>query len=127
MAMLSGYFGLLATLLAVVGLYGLISYSVTCRQTEIGIRSALGATRENVVTMVLRETMGLLVVGLVIGGVLSLLAARTATAILYGLEPRDPVTLALAVTILATAAMAASYLPARRAAGIDPTIALRAL
>ncbi len=127
MAMLSGFFGLLATLLAVVGLYGLISYSVTCRQKEIGIRSALGATRGNVVRMVLRETMGLLVVGLVIGGVLSLLVARTATAILYGLEPRDPVTLALAVTILASAALAASYLPARRAAAVDPTIALRAL
>jgi ABC-type antimicrobial peptide transport system permease subunit len=127
MAMLSGFFGLLATLLAIVGLYGLISYSVTCRQNEIGIRTALGATRRDVVRMVLRETMGLLIVGLAIGGVLALVAARAAATLLFGLEPHDPATMALAVTILGIAAVAASYIPARRAAGVDPTVALRNL
>jgi putative ABC transport system permease protein len=127
MAMLSGFFGLLATLLAIVGLYGLISYTVTCRQNEIGIRTALGATRRDVVRMVLRETMGLLIVGLAIGGVLALVAARAAATLLFGLEPHDPATMALAVTILGIAAVAASYIPARRAAGVDPTVALRNL
>jgi putative ABC transport system permease protein len=126
MAMLSGFFGALATVLATLGLYGLISYSVTCRQTEIGIRTALGATRNIVIRMVLRETLTLLVVGLVIGSALALLAAQSATTMLFGLKPHDPLTLIVAVSVLAAAAIMAGYVPARRAANVDPTIALRA-
>jgi ABC-type antimicrobial peptide transport system permease subunit len=126
MAILSGFFGALATLLATLGLYGLIAYSVSCRQMEIGIRTALGATRGTVVRMVLRETMKMLMVGLVVGSALALVAARSARTLLFGLEPHDPGTLILAVGLLSIAALMAAYVPARRAANVDPTIALRA-
>jgi predicted permease len=125
MAMLSGFFGVLAALLATIGLYGVLSYTVARRRNEFGIRTALGASRRHVIGMVLRETMGLVSIGLAIGSVLAFGAARAAGTLLFGLTPQDPTAIAAAITILVVAALAASYLPARRAAHADPTQALR--
>jgi predicted permease len=125
MATLSGFFGALATLLATVGLYGVMSYSVARRKGEIGLRMALGADRGDVIGMVMREAGTLLAGGVVVGTALALLAARAAGALLYGLQPGDPATLAMAVAALTTVAAAASYLPAERAARLEPTAALR--
>jgi putative ABC transport system permease protein len=125
MASLSGFFGLLAGILATVGLYGVISYMVVRRRNEIGIRMALGADRRRVITLVMREAALLLAVGVAIGTGLSLASTRAARALLYGLKPYDPLTLAMAAASLAVVAAAASYLPAFRAARIHPTEALR--
>jgi predicted permease len=125
MATLSGFFGLLAVLLATVGLYGVMSYMVAQRRNEIGIRMALGAGRGSVVAMVLREAGWLLGIGLTAGIALALGAARAASGMLFGLEPNDPATLLMAAAGLAAVAIVASYLPARRAANLDPTVALR--
>ncbi len=125
MATLSGFFGALAALLATIGLYGVMSYMVARRRSEIGIRMALGADRRNVVRMILREAGTLVGVGLVIGVAASLAAAQTAKALLFGLTPNDPVTLVTAAGGLAAVAMLAGYLPARRASRLEPTIALR--
>jgi predicted permease len=125
MAMLSGFFGLLAALLAMVGLYGVISYIVARRRNEIGIRLALGAARGQVVRMVMRDAVLLIAVGLSIGTVLSLIAGRTAKSLLFQLESYDPLTLLLAAGLLAGIAALASFLPARRAAQLDPMAALR--
>jgi predicted permease len=118
-------FGGLALLLACVGLYGVIAYSVAQRSTEIGVRVALGATPSSVMRGVLRDTLVLVVAGMVIGIPAALAAGRLLITFLYGLTPRDPVTLAWAtVTLLASAALAGA-LPALRAARIDPNVALR--
>jgi putative ABC transport system permease protein len=125
MATLSGFFGFLAVLLATVGLYGVMSYMVARRRNEIGIRMALGAGRGNVVAMVLSEAGWLVGIGLAAGIALALAAARAASGMLFGLEPNDPATLLMAAGGLAAVAILASYLPARRAANLDPTVALR--
>ena len=125
MATLSGAFGLLAGLLSTLGLYGVISYMVARRRNEIGVRVALGADRGRVIRLVLREAALLLGVGLAIGIVLALWAGQAASTLLYGLQPRDPVSLIAAAVLLAGVALAASYGPARRAASMDPTMALR--
>ena len=125
MASLSGFFGLLAGLLATVGLYGVISYTVARRTNEIGIRMALGAQRGHVVSMIMREAGVLLAIGLVVGAGLALAAARTAASLLFGLKSTDPLTIALAVLTLAAVAAAASFLPAHRASRLDPMAALR--
>jgi predicted permease len=125
MATLSGFFGALAAVLAVIGLYGVISYMVARRTNEIGIRMALGANGAGIVRLILREALLLLGIGLVVGAGLALAAARTASSMLFGLKPYDPATLAFAITTLALVAIAASYIPARRAAGVDPMVALR--
>jgi putative ABC transport system permease protein len=125
MATLSGFFGALAAILAVIGLYGVISYMVARRTNEIGIRMALGANGGGIVRLILREALLLLGIGLVVGAGLALAAARTASSMLFGLKPYDPATLAFAITTLALVAVAASYIPARRAAGVDPMVALR--
>jgi predicted permease len=125
MATLSGFFGFLAVLLATVGLYGVISYTVARRTNEIGIRVALGAQRGHVISMIMREAAVLLAIGLVLGSALALAASRTATSLFFGLKPNDPATLALAVAALAAVAAAASFLPAHRAARLDPMDALR--
>lgn len=125
MATLSGFFGFLAAILAMVGLYGVISYMVTRRRNEIGIRMALGADKQSILSMIMREAAGLLGIGLVIGTILTLIAGTTARALLFGTKPTDPVTLALAIAGLAVVAAAASLIPARRAARLDPMIALR--
>jgi predicted permease len=125
MATLSGFFGFLAVVLATIGLYGVISYTVARRTNEIGIRVALGAQRGDVVGMIMREAGTMLVIGLAVGAVLTLVVARAAASMLYGLKAHDPMTLTLAVVALTLVAAAASFLPAHRAAGLDPMQALR--
>jgi putative ABC transport system permease protein len=125
MATLSGFFGLLAVLLAMVGLYGVLSYTVAQRRNEIGVRMALGANRFRIFKLIMGEAGALLLIGLGLGGVLAVLAARSASAMLYGLEPGDPLTIGLAILLLGAVGLFASYLPARRAAGQDPMSALR--
>jgi predicted permease len=125
MATLSGFFGALAALLGAVGLYGVLSYTVASRTQEIGIRQALGANRGDIVKMIMREAAILLLAGLAVGTALALAAAKTASAMLYGLQPHDPTTLLIAATLLAVVAAVASYLPAYRASRVDPMVALR--
>jgi len=125
MASLSGFFGVLAALLATVGLYGVISYMVARRRNEIGIRMALGADRGRVLALIMREAALLLAIGLAIGTGLSLASTRAAAALLFGLKPHDPATLTLAALSLGVVATVASYLPALRAARVHPTEALR--
>jgi predicted permease len=125
MATLSGFFGLLAVLLAVIGLYGVMSYMVAQRRSEIAIRMALGAGRANILKLVMGESGTLLAVGLVIGIGLTIAGGRAATALLFGLKPTDPITLATALLSLSLVATLASVLPARRAARNEPMQALR--
>jgi predicted permease len=125
MATLSGFFGGLAVVLTLVGLYGVVAYTVARRTNEIGIRMALGASRGNVVSMILREAGALVLIGIVTGLLLALAGGKAAAAMLFGLQPYDPLTLAAAVASLAAVAFAASYAPARRAARIEPNTALR--
>jgi ABC-type antimicrobial peptide transport system permease subunit len=125
LATLSGFFGALAVVLAMIGLYGVMSYTVAERTSEIGIRMALGAQRADVTAMILRKAATLLMVGLALGAGLSLAAASAASSLLFGLKPRDPVTLAIAAAVLAAVALGASYLPARRAAALDPIASLK--
>ena len=125
MALLSGFFGAVAALLAMIGLYGLISYIVSTRRNEIGIRMALGASGNDVIGIVVRQTGTMLAVGVGAGLVLSLAAARGASALLFGLAPDDPLTLFGVSGFLALIALAASYVPAYRASRVDPMNALR--
>jgi predicted permease len=125
MATLSGGFGILAGLLATLGLYGVIAYMVARRKNEIGVRMALGADRSRVIRLVLREAMLLLILGLTAGTLIALWAGRAAAALLFELKPYDPVSIAVAITVLAVVALAASYGPARRAASLEPMTALR--
>lgn len=125
MATLSAFFGGLATLLAMIGLYGVISYLVIRRRSEIGLRMALGANRTDILVMVFREAAILLGIGLAIGVGLALMTGNAAASMLYGLKPRDPLTLAAAVAAMAVVALVASLLPAQRAATVDPMAALR--
>jgi predicted permease len=125
LAALGGGFGLLAALLAAVGLYGMLSYSVETRRNEIGIRMALGADRRSVVRLVTREAGWLLVLGVAAGIGITVVAGGAAATLLYGLKPGDPGALLAAVLTLAGIGLAAAYLPARRAASLDPLAALR--
>jgi predicted permease len=125
MATLSGFFGFLAVVLATIGLYGVMSYMVARRRGEIGIRMALGANRGDVLGLVLREAGMLLAVGLVIGTGLAIAVGRTASSMLFGLKPTDPLTIGLSITLLAVVAIVASFLPAMRAAKLEPMLALR--
>jgi ABC-type antimicrobial peptide transport system permease subunit len=124
-ARLASFFGLLALLLACVGLYGVMSYGVARRTNEIGIRMALGARDQSVLWLVLREALTLVGIGLVIGVLASLLVTKTAESLLYELKPNDPLTIAFATLMLAAVAALAGYLPARRASRVDPMVALR--
>jgi ABC-type antimicrobial peptide transport system permease subunit len=126
MAMLSGFFGILAAMLVVVGLYGVLSYLITRRRNEIGIRIALGAKRRQVIALVMRDTAAMLLTGIVVGTALALLAGRAATAMLFGLKPYDLATLAFAIVLLAVIGILASLLPAIEASNLDPVAALRA-
>lgn len=129
MAMLTSLFGALALLLACVGIYGLLAFSVTQRTGEIGIRTALGARRGNVIWLVMREALVLVGIGIAIGLPAALLVARLASSqipgLLFGLEANDPLTLTVATTFLILVAALAAYLPARRASRVDPMMALR--
>ena len=125
MATLSDFFGFLAALLVAVGVYGVTAYTVGRRTNEIGIRMALGADRREILRMILRETIELLAIGVVAGVVLALVLASMAGSLLYGVGPADPVTIFFAVLLLSGVALGASFLPARRAARLDPMAALR--
>jgi len=125
MALLSGFFGALAALLAIIGLYGVISYIIATRRNEIGIRMALGAIPRDIVGNIIRQTLLMLALGVGAGVVLSLAAARGAGTLLFGLQPNDPLSLVAASVFLVAVALIASYVPAVRASRIDPTIALR--
>jgi predicted permease len=118
-------FSLFALLLACIGLYGVMSYAVTRRTNEIGIRIALGATVHDVVQLVMREAMLLVVLGVVIGMMAAVATTRFVSAMLFGMTPTDPLTLTLATLLMIGVAALAGYLPARRAARVDPMIALR--
>lgn len=126
MASLSAFFGALAAFIATIGLYGVMSYMVVRRKTEIGIRMALGADRRTVLSMVLRETGLLLVIGLAVGIGLAIAGGRAAGTLLYGLQPWDATTLLVGIGGLAAVATLASWLPAHRATRVEPTVALRA-
>jgi putative ABC transport system permease protein len=124
-ASLSGFFGALAVLLAMIGLYGIMAYSVARRRNEIGVRIALGAEQGRVVRMVLGEVSRVVVIGAVVGILLSLVTMRLVKAFLYGVTPTDPVTLGGAVLLIVAVGMMAAAIPARRAARLDPVSALR--
>jgi predicted permease len=125
LAKLSSFFGLLALLLACIGLYGVMSYDVARRTPEIGLRMALGAPDATVLRMVLRETLWLVVIGLLFGMAAALLATKLIESLLFGLAATDPLTLTLAALLLLAVATITGWLPARRAARVDPLIALR--
>ena len=125
MAALAGAFGFLAGSLAILGLYGVIAYMVARRRNEIGVRIALGASRGNVIGLVLREAVLLLAIGLAIGTAFALWAGQAASSLIYGMTPRDPVTLGGAVLLLAVVALFASYGPAWKASRLQPMEALR--
>jgi putative ABC transport system permease protein len=125
MAALSGWFGALAVVLTGVGLYGVISYTVARRTHEIGIRMALGAGRGVVTAMILRETVTVLGLGLALGALLALAAARFSATLLFGIEWWNPRALGIAAAALVIVAAAASYFPAWRAASLNPVAALR--
>jgi predicted permease len=124
-AMLSGFFGVLGLLLAGLGLYGLTSYSVALRKTEIGIRLALGAAPAGVMRLVLSHVALLIAAGVVAGAIASLWASKFVSALLFGLEARDPSTFAAAGAVLVVVGVIAGWLPARRASQTDPAIVLR--
>ena len=125
MATLCAFFGALAVLLAAIGLYGVISYTVAQRTNEIGVRMALGAQRSGVIWLILGEVSVLIGIGIVMGAGLTLAGAKAAGSLLFGLKAHDPLTLALAVFILTAVGLAASFVPARRASRVDPMVALR--
>lgn len=125
LATLSMLFSVLATILASIGLYGVMAYSVARRTRDVGIRMALGAERRDVLWLVLRQAMALVAIGMLIGIPVTLALARLVSSLLFGLQADDPMTLALAVVALGAVAAAASYLPARRASKLDPVTALR--
>jgi predicted permease len=124
-AMLSAFFGLLATLLAAIGLYGVMAYTVARRTREIGIRMALGADRSKVIWLVMHDVALMAAIGIGIGLPGGIALGRLVRAQLFGLAPTDPATLAAATAILTAVSLLAGYIPARRATSVDPTTALR--
>lgn len=125
MATLSGFYGALAAILAMVGIYGVVSYMVVRRKNEIGVRIALGASKANILAIILGEALTLVAAGLIAGSVLAVAAGSAARAMLFGLKPTDPLALILAAGGLTFVAVAASMLPARRATVVDPMQVLR--
>jgi predicted lysophospholipase L1 biosynthesis ABC-type transport system permease subunit len=125
LATLSAFFGALALILAVIGLYGTMSYTLAQRRKEIGVRIALGAARSRVVRLVLGEVGRLLALGVTVGGAMAYLCTRWVSPFLFGVTPIDPPTWALATMTLAAAAIAAGAVPAWRAATSDPMTAIR--
>jgi ABC-type antimicrobial peptide transport system permease subunit len=117
-------FGGLALVLAAIGLFGLMSYNVARRTNEIGIRMALGAQRQDVLGMVMRESMLLVVIGVAVGLLTAVLTGRFVTSLLYGLPAVDPLSIAAAIAVMAIVSALAGYLPARRASRVDPMVAL---
>ena len=124
-ARLSAFFGLLAAFLVCIGIYGLLSYAVARRTSEIGVRMALGARRSNVLWLILREILVLVAIGIAIGVPVALEGNELVVKLLYGLSPADPGSLLTAIAMLAAIALLAGYLPARKASLVEPTVALR--
>ena len=124
-AALFGLFGVLALLLASVGLFGVMSYSVSQRTHEIGIRATLGAQRGDVIRLILKKGLSLTAVGLIIGLVISLVSSRVLSSLLYDISATDPLTFAGVSLVLVVVAALACYIPARRATKVDPVVALR--
>jgi predicted permease len=124
-ATLSGFFGVLALVLAAIGLYGLMAHTVTGRSKEIGIRMALGAEQRGVLWLILKDALVLIVAGALVGIPIALGLTTCVSSLLYGITPRDPLSTTAAVAVLVAIAIFASYLPARRASRVDPNIVLR--
>jgi len=124
-ARLSAFFGLLAAFLVCIGIYGLLSYAVARRTSEIGVRMALGARRSSVLWLILREILVLVAIGIAIGAPIAMAGNRLVVRLLYGLSPADPLSLSAAIAMLTVIALIAGYLPARKASLIEPTVALR--
>ena len=120
-----GSFAGLGLLLAALGIYGVISYSVTQRSHEIGIRMALGATQRTVRLGIIGQTLRMAVLGIVVGAIASLAVSSLIASLLFGTGPTDPATFAVIFMLLAAVALVAGYIPARRASRIDPMVALR--
>jgi ABC-type antimicrobial peptide transport system permease subunit len=119
------FFGVVAALLACIGIYGVISDGVNRRTSEFGIRMALGAAHQDVVWLILREALRLVLIGVGIGVALSPVISRLASSFLVDLKPYDPVTIGLAMLAMTVVALIAAYIPARRAAQVHPVVALR--
>ena len=124
-AQLAVVFGCVALMLAAIGLYGVLSYGIARRTGEIAVRIALGAQPSRVIAMILRETLGLVIIGLAAGAGLAYAASSLIASQLYGVAPQDPLTLTVAIGLLLLVALSAAYLPARRASRLDPMSALR--
>jgi ABC-type antimicrobial peptide transport system permease subunit len=124
-AQLSIFFGGLAVFLSCIGIYGLMSYIVSQRTNEIGIRMALGAAQSNVRWLVMREIAVMVVTGIAIGVPVTLAGGRLVTHMLFGLQDNDPLSIAVAVGVLLLVGLVAGYFPARRASQVDPMVALR--
>jgi putative ABC transport system permease protein len=125
LATLLSWFSGVAAVLALMGVYGLLAFSVSRRVREIGVRMALGASRPSVVWLVLRQSLAVVLVGIVLGGLAAIALSQVARSLLFGVRPGDPATVVTMAGVIVVASLVASYLPARRAAGIDPAVALR--
>jgi predicted permease len=125
LAKLASFFGMVALLLSAIGIYGIMSYAVTQRTQEIGIRMALGAERRDVLRMVLRESITVLAAGVTVGTAVALATMRVVASLLFGLAPHDPSAMLIGVGILVAVALAAAFIPAHRASQIHPIAALR--
>jgi ABC-type antimicrobial peptide transport system permease subunit len=124
-ARLTGFFGVSAVLLACVGVYGVMAFAISQRTHEIGIRMALGASRRDVLSLVLRETLVLAAVGIAAGSLSAVGATRLISSLLFGLKPGDPVTIFASALFMVAALVLAGIVPARRASKVDPMVALR--
>jgi ABC-type antimicrobial peptide transport system permease subunit len=124
-ARLTGFFGILAVFLASIGVYGMLSYSVARRTSELGIRLALGAQSQTLLWMILRESILLLVLGLALGIPVALGSTRILKSLLYQLSPLDPAAITVAIAAVAVMTVVAAWFPARRATKVDPLQALR--
>jgi ABC-type antimicrobial peptide transport system permease subunit len=125
MATLSGFFGLLAVLLACIGLYGVMSYGVAGRTKEIGIRMALGADRPKLLWLILREGLAMVLIGMALGLPAVIAATDLVSSLLFGLPSTDPISISVAALLMLLVGTAAGYIPARRATRVDPLISLR--
>jgi ABC-type antimicrobial peptide transport system permease subunit len=125
LALLSAFFGAVALGLAAIGLYGILSYAVTRRTGEIGVRVALGASSRSVVWLVMKQSIALVLIGMAIGCAIALALARYVRSLLFGVKAADPVTIAVSSAGLIIVTALAAWIPARRATGIDPVRALR--